>query len=165
MHVELKRRMDERLKEQVLDKLIDLNPFNPPQSMIEEEIKMLQEMTRQQLAAQEGGQLKDVSKIKMSREPFVQQARKRVILGLLVGEAVKDFGIRSDKSKVREKVNEIVAASGYPNFDEMVAWYQQNKRLMSEVETLVLEDQVVRKLLEKAQVVEKRVTYQEVFAA
>ncbi len=88
-----------------------------------------------------------------------------MILGLLVGEAIKNFGIKSDKNKVRDKINEMVMASGYENPEEMAAWYHQNKRLMSEIETLVLEDQVVEKLLTQAQIVEKHVSYQEAFAA
>jgi trigger factor len=85
-------------------------------------------------------------------------------LGLLGGEIAKKWDIRSDKGKVREKINELVAASGYGQPEEMVAWYYQNKRLLSEIETLVLEDQVVDKLIEQAQVTDKTITYQEAFA-
>ncbi len=106
-------------------------------------------------AAQPGWKGKDPAKIQLPRDPFIPQAKKRVILGLLVGEEVKRLGIKSDKNKVREKINEMVMASGYHNPEEMAAWYYQNKRLMSEIETLVLEDQVVEKLLEQAQVATK----------
>lgn len=164
METELKNRLMAQLKEEVLNHLIKLNPVTPPTSMVEEEIKNLQEVTRQQISAQQGKKGKETSKIQLPKEPFIPQAQKRVILGLLVGEAIKNFGIKSDKNKVRDKINEMVMASGYGNPEEMAAWYHQNKRLMSEIETLVLEDQVVEKLLTQAQIVEKHVSYQEAFA-
>ncbi|MBS0350018.1 MAG: trigger factor [Proteobacteria bacterium] len=164
MNKELNNRLAARLKDQVLDALIALNPIEIPQSMVEDEIKQLQEIAKQQISAQPGWKGKDAKKIQLPRDPFVNQAKKRVVLGLLIGEQVKRLGIKSDKNKVREKINEMVAASGYHNPEEMVAWYYQNKRLLSEIETLVLEDQVVDKLLEEAQVSEKHVSYQEAFA-
>lgn len=165
MQTELKNKLDSRLKDQVLDRLIELNPIEIPQSMVEDEIKQLQEVARQQISSQPGWKGKDPAKIQMPREPFISQAKKRVVLGLLIGEEVKRLGIKSDKAKVREKINEMVLASGYHNPEEMAAWYYQNKRLLSEIETLVLEDQVVDQLLQEAKVTEKKVTYQEAFAA
>lgn len=164
MQSELTNKLATRLKDAVLNQLIALNPIEIPQSMVEDEIKQLQEVTRQQISSQPGWKGKDPAKIQLPREPFIPQAQKRVVLGLLVGEEVKRLGIKSDKAKVREKINEMVAASGYHNPEEMAAWYYQNKRLLSEIETLVLEDQVVEKLLAEAQVIEKKVTYQEAFA-
>ena len=164
METELKRRLESRLKDNTLNQLIELNPIIPPQSMVEDEIVQLQEIARQQMATQPNWQGRDPSKISLPKEPFVQQAQKRVILGLLVGEVAKKFDIRSDKGKVREKINELVAASGYAKPEEMVAWYYQNKRLLSEIETLVLEDEVVGRLIEQAQVTDKTITYQEVFS-
>lgn len=164
METELKNRLATRLKDQVLDRLIELNKVEVPQSMVEDEIKQLQEVTRQQISSQPGWKGKDPAKIQLPRDPFVVQARKRVVLGLLIGEETKRLGIKSDKNKVREKINEMVLASGYHNPEEMAAWYYQNKRILSEIETLVLEDQVVQKLLEEAQVEEKKVSYQEAFA-
>jgi len=165
MEAELKNKLASRLKDQVLDRLIELNPIEIPQSMVEDEIKQLQAITRQQISSQPGWKGKDPEKIQLPRDPFISQAKKRVVLGLLVGEEVKRLGIKSDKNKVREKINEMVLASGYHNPEEMAAWYHQNKRLMTEIETLVLEDQVVEKLLEQAQLTEKKVSYQQVFAA
>jgi trigger factor len=164
MERELHNRLQSRIKDQVLDALIALNPTEIPQSMVEDEIKQLQEIAKQQISSQPGWKGKDAKKIQLPRDPFVTQAKKRVILGLLIGEEVKRLGIKSDKGKVREKVNEMVAASGYQNPEEMVAWYYQNKRLLGEIETLVLEDQVVEQLLQEAQVTEKKISYQEAFA-
>lgn len=164
MEMELKRRLASRLKDDTLNQLIELNPIIPPQSMVEDEIIQLQEIARQQMSQQSGTPVRDTSKTKLPKEPFIQQAQKRVILGLLVGEVAKKLDIRSDKNKVRDKVNDLVAASGYGNPEEMVAWYYQNKRLLSEIETLVLEDEVVNRLIEQAQVTDKSITYQEAFS-
>jgi trigger factor len=163
MEAELKNKLSSVLKDKVLDRLIEINPIEIPLSMVEDEIKQLQEITRQQLSTQPGWKGKDPTKIQLPRDPFIPQARKRVALGLLVGEEVKRLGIKSDKNKVREKINEMVLASGYHNPEEMAAWYYQNKRLLSEIETLILEDQVVEKLLEQAQLTTKKMSYREAF--
>jgi trigger factor len=66
---------------------------------------------------------------------------------------------RLDQDRIRAKLQEI--AGGYPNPEEVVKIYASNRDLMSQLETSVLEEQVVEWLLERAQVSDKAVAFRE----
>ena len=139
------------LKQTVLDKLIELNPIDVPSALIDMEVKNLQAMTRQQMRHY----LKDMSdadieKMPLTAEPYLEEAKKRVSLGLLLSELIKTREIKVNNEQVMKKVTEIAAA--YPNAKEVVEMYSKNKRMLSEIEAFVLEEQAVTALLEKAKV-------------
>lgn len=158
MERELKQATEARIKMSVLDKLIELNPIDVPEALVNMEIQNLQNVTRQQMAGQYGGQ--ELPEIDLPRDPYVEQATKRVKLGLLLGEVIKAYNISVDAAKVREKVEEIAAAYRKPQ--EVVDWYYGNKQMLGEVEALVVEDQAVQTLLGQAEVNEKTSSYDDV---
>ena len=155
MEVELKRAVINKNKQFVLDKLVELNSITVPTALINTEIQHLQRMTLQQIAAQQGKQ--ELPKMELPRDPYVEQATKRVALGLLLAEAIKLYDIKLDADKVRERVEEIAAS--YSQSEEIISWYYKNKSLINEIEAAVLEEQVVNKLLEKVDVNENSESY------
>lgn len=157
---ELNRHVRALIKKQVLDKLIETHEVPAPQTMINDEIKHLQDLTRQQIAAQQGRRAADVEKIQLPKDPYIPQATRRVKLGLLIAELIKKYELKLDKAGARRKVEEMVA--GYPNAEEMVNYYQSNKQLMSEIEASVLEEQVVDKLLELLKINERNVSFEHI---
>jgi len=163
MERELKQAIESRMKMSVLDKLIELNPIEVPSAFLDMEIENLQKVTMQQMASSMGKGNEKLPEIDLPKEPYMEQAKKRVTLGLLLGEVIKQFKIEVDDSKVRAKIEEI--ASAYQKPKEVVDWYYSNKQMLSEIEALVVEDAAVEKLLEKAQVTDKPSTYEEVVNA
>lgn len=161
MERELKQAMEARVKMSVLDKLIELNPLDVPDALLEMEIQNLQRITKQQMASQQSA--KELPEPDLPRDPYIEQAKKRVALGLLLGEVIKAYNISVDAAKVREKVEEIAAAYRKPQ--EVVDWYYANKQMLAEVEALVVEDQAVVKLLEQAEINEKPSSYDDVVNA
>jgi len=108
-------------------------------------------MTRQQMRQYLQDMSDDeIKKMPLSDEPYLEEAKKRVSLGLLLSELIKSRNIKVDNDKVMEKVKEI--AAGYPNADQVVDLYSKNKRMMSEIEAFVLEEEAVKALLESAKV-------------
>lgn len=158
MTTELEQSLQHSLKTKVIDKLVELNPIETPESLIEQEIEHLQSLARQEIAMYQGKEKAD--EMLLSKEPYVEQAKRRVIVGLLLAEAVKTYAIHVDRDKVKEHV-ELLAAS-YSKPEELVAWYYKNPRMMSEIEAIVLENQVIDRLLEKASVKEKSESYEDV---
>lgn len=154
MQGELDNIVKGKLKQAALDKLFEKNPIDVPSALIDNEIKNLQEMTRQQIRnmqRQAGNHQiseKDIQNIPLGRDPYVEEATKRVVLGLLLAEVIKKSEIKADQDKVLEKVREI--ASSYPNPDEVYNFYAKNNRMLSEIEALVLEEAAVDALLAKA---------------
>lgn len=158
LEMELEQVIQGKLKTEVLERLLKLNQLSVPDALIDSEVEHLQQMTRQQVAIQQG--LREAPEMELAREPFLKEAEKRVSLGLLLAEAIQVYQIKIDKDKVRDKINQIAAS--YKKPEEVVAWYYKNKQLMSEIEASVLEDQVVGKLLEKAKINEIARSYKEV---
>ncbi len=73
---------------------------------------------------------------------------------------MKEQKVKLDGERVRQKIEQLAAA--YENPAELMEWYYKKKDLLANVQAAVLEEQVVEKLLEQAEVVEKRSSYDEV---
>ncbi len=136
-----------RVKDQVLDGLLAANPIKIPSTLVEEEIDRLVS------SAHRDGQGKG-----LPREAYRNQATRRVSLGLLIAEVVKHNRIAIDPARVRSTVETI--ASSYEEPEQVVKWYYGDRELLSGIEALVLEDQVVDWLLERAAVDEAPTTFQ-----
>jgi len=82
-----------------------------------------------------------------------------VVLGLIVAEVVKQFELKPDDAKVREMIEEM--ASAYQEPEQVIAWYYKNDQQLNEVRSVVLEEQVVDTVLQKATVTDKSVSYED----
>lgn len=152
----LQQALVNRLKVQVLDKLNEFNPVEVPKALVVNETRqMMQQLLNQLRSGQFGGQMPD-----LNSEAIQEQAQRRVRLGLLLAEAIKKYEIKLDGQKVQEELNRIAAS--YENPQEVMAWYNKNNDQLAQIEAAVMEDQIVAKLLEQAEIVEKPVTYDEV---
>ena len=93
-------------------------------------------------------------------EPFQDGARKRVALGLLIGELIKNRGLKLDRARVEERLADLAAS--YPDPEQVLAAYRQNADALRQVENSVIEDQVVDLLLESAVVTDQPATFKDV---
>ena len=147
MRRELEQMIQSVIKDRAFDELLRRNSsLEVPATLIDEEIDRLANESYQQL----GGNKQNV---KLPRHLFEDRARRRVTLGLIIGELIKRNGIQVDPARVRHTV-ETLAAS-YENPEEVVKWYYENRDAMASAQSLVLEEQVVEWLLGQAQVEEK----------
>ena len=90
----------------------------------------------------------------LTQEMFDEQARRRVALGLLLAEIIRTHELNADPDKVREVVDSI--ASTFEQPEQVVSYYYSDRSRLAEIESSVLEDQVVDLLLERAQVTEEQ---------
>ena len=90
---------------------------------------------------------------------FEEKATKRVKLGLIVGEIIKQNKITSDSEKVRARLDEL--ASVYEQPEEVVNYYLSDEQRLSEIEQLVLEDTVIELVQASAKVTEKSISFDE----
>jgi len=93
------------------------------------------------------------------REPFEEPARRRVALGLLMGQIVQAQGLKVDRERVQSRLSELAAS--YPNPDEVRRAYLQSQDAMRQIESAVLEDQVVDWIVERAHVTERPMSFKE----
>ena len=87
-------------------------------------------------------------------------AEQRVRAGLMMGELASQNSIHVDGAKVREAIDTV--ASTYEQPAEVVQLYYSNQRLLQQVESSVLEEQVVDWVLENAKVSPREMKFQEV---
>jgi len=153
MERELADNVRARLKQQLLDGLLQSNPVEVPQGFVDAQVREMQLEAARRMGVTDASQLPPASS-------FVDQARRRVSLGLLVGELIKSRGVKLDRARVEARLADI--ASGYPDPDAILKAYRQNADALRQVENLVLEDQAVELLLEHAQVTDRPATFKDV---
>lgn len=157
MERELKNAALNKVKTQVMDQLFEKHEVDLPASLVAGEVKTL----RGQMVQQFGGQISAEDAENMLPDTmFEEQAKRRVVLGLVVGEIVKENKLSVDADRVKAKVEEL--ASTYQQPQEVVEYYYNNRELLSGVESVVLEDQVVDFVLEAAKVEEVESSYDDV---
>lgn len=149
---EAKRRINARIKEQVMNGLLESSPFDVPASLVAMERRGLHEKAVADLKARG---MKEAD-IKLGEDVFEAQARRRVALGLLMTVLVRENGITVQEDQVRAMVDEF--AQSYEDPAEVVAWYYQDADRLNEVRSLVLEENVVAWALGKAQVTDEPIT-------
>ena len=146
MRRELADNVRGRVKQQLFDRFLEANPVDVPRALVEQQVRDMQVDTARRMGAKEASQVPPP-------EPFVEPARRRVALGMLVNELVKTRGIQLDRARVDARLAELAAT--YPDPDAILAAYRQNPDAMRQVEGMVLEEQVVDYLLERAQVTDQ----------
>ena len=118
----------------------------------------LQQLKSQALQQMGGGQQLDPSALPDGL--FKEQASRRVVLGLVLGEVIQQQNFQADPAKVRAAVEELAAT--YESPEDVIKWYYSNKEQLATVESTVIEDEVFDHIISEAKVNDKQVSYQEV---
>ena len=143
-----------KVKETVMEALYKSNKIDLPSTLVANEIAQLQAQFKSRLQ-QQGLSESDIPAGDASM--FNEQAEKRVTLQLLIADIIKENEIKVDQSKVRSKIEK--AAEGYEDTSEVINWYYSDKNRLAEVEALVLEEQVINWIMDKAKVNETELAF------
>lgn len=152
---EVKKRLQSKITGQVMDALLEANPIDVPGALVDREIERLQDLARQDME-QRGMKVKDLP---MQREWFVDQATRRVRLGLILAEIVKQHELQAKPEQVRALVED--AAQSYEHPEEVVRWYYAQQERLGEFESAAIEANVVAWMLAGVKVVDKPVAFAE----
>jgi trigger factor len=144
-----------RVRGQVLDALYRQNPVDVPRALLEEQVQQLQIDTARRMGARDASQLP-------AREPFVEPARRRVALGLLMSQIVQAEQIKLDRERVQTRLGDLVANYPEAQQEEARRAYLQNQDAIRQIESATIEDQVVDWLLSKANITDKPMTFKEI---
>ena len=153
---EVKLRLKAKTKDQVMQALLDTTPVSVPKSLIEMEIQTLQKMARENMAAR-GMPVKD--DMPMPADVFEAQAQRRVSLGLILGELVRAHSLHARPEQVRAAVD--LQAQSYEHPQEVVKWLYQQPDRLRDIESVVLEENVVEWALGVAKAEDKAVSFDE----
>ena len=152
MRRELEDTVRRKLKDQALDALLAANKLELPKALVDDEIERLRQDALVRIGVRDSKKASE-----LPRELFEEQAVKRVSLGLLVGEIINQQRLTVDPKRVDERLERM--AGEYSKPTEAVRSFRSNKDIMHQVETLVLEEQAVDWLLEKAAVTDTPTTF------
>lgn len=150
MERELAQRVHAKIKDQAMTLLYEQNGIELPKALVEEEVEALSKQMRQRLGQGAGS-------MELPRDMFEAQARRRVTLGLVIGEIIRRNDIQVDNDRVRKTIDDF--ASTYEHPEEVVKYYYGNQDQLAAVQNVVLEDQVVDWVLEQTEVIEEQTTF------
>ena len=152
---EVKRRIEGKIKDQVMEALLQANPINIPNALVELEIERLMQGARQDME-QRGMKTTDFP---IQPEWFADQAKRRVSLGLILAEVVKTENLQATPEQVRAMVEE--SAASYEQPEEVIRWYYAQPQRLADVEGVAIENNVVAWVLGKAKVTDKAAAFDE----
>ncbi len=152
---EVAGRLKAKNKDVVMDALIKIAELDVPKALVDQDVVRLTEMTRQDMT-QRGMNAKDMP---FPPELFSAQAERRVRLGLILAEVVKENALQATMEQVKAQVEDF--AQSYEDPQQVVKYYFSDRSRLSEVEALVLEENVVNYVLGKSIVTEKSVAFDE----
>jgi len=156
MQRELAERLSRETKARVFDALIKANSISIPRALVEQDIDALQQGAMRELGVTDPAQAP-------ARERFSSLAQRRVTVGLLIQELVRQNKIRLDAARVEQRVQELAAP--YEKPAEAAQFYRADRGMMTQIETGVLEDQVVDFLLARAKTSDQPLTFQQFMGA
>lgn len=153
MQRELDATIKARVKQQVFDGLLARAELDLPASLVDSEIDAL---IKNQGADAE-------TPVENSRENLEAEARRRVSLGLLIAEIVKQNQLQVDPDRVRETIEGIAAS--YEKPEEVVQWYYSNQEMLHGIQTFVMEDVVVDWIKNQSKLTEKSMNFDDIMQA
>ncbi len=156
MERELELALKAQLKNSVMDSLYEKVQLAVPNALVDIEIETMVKPYLE-IAKRQKMNLEDLN---LSRNVFEEQAKRRVALGLILGEIIKKKAIQLDGNKVRSTVEDM--ARSYESPEDVVAWYYSDESRLNDVRQMVLEDQIVERLVAEAKVSEVALSFSDV---
>lgn len=152
MQSELDTKMAADVKQQVLEQLLEHNPIEVPNALVQQEAGSMQQEAMRQMGVEDPQQAPPASE-------FIDGATRRVQISLLVQEFIRSEKLELDRDRVPEKMKTLFA--GYDENDEMVANYLNDPRFLQQIEPMVMEEQAIEALRGKGSEGANSVAFQE----
>lgn len=152
---EVFQRTRAKLKEQIMQCLLDTTVCDVPRVLVEQEVKHLIHDAKNRLASKSEGN----EEISLSPELFSERAEQRVKLGLILSELVKVHNLNVKPEQLKKYVE--YYAQNYENPEQVVKWHYSSPERLKEIESTVLEDNVVTWVLEQVNVVDQEMAFEE----
>lgn len=153
---ELKGALMNRLRREVGEQLVaKFQDVELPPRLVENEARALAAQTAEQARRQGAqGDMPDDAHLR-----FTEPARKRALVGLLVGEVARGNKLQLDPKRLNETLRLI--ASTYEEPQQVIDLYRNDPQLMSGLQNRVMEEQVIDWIAGQASHTEQALTFQE----
>ncbi len=156
MERELAQGLKSKLKTAVLDALFEKVSITLPNALIDQEIQALMKPY-----AERAGKAKlKLEDLNLPSDMFENQAKRRVALGLILGEIIKKNELKLDADKVRAAIDDM--AKSYEKPEDVINWYYADNSRLNDVNQMVLEDQAIAWVVERAKVTDENLNFEDV---
>ncbi|WP_442597570.1 trigger factor [Parapusillimonas sp. JC17] len=153
---EVKARAQARTKGSVMDALVSVCGFDVPKALVESDAQSRVAAAREELK-QRG--VPNADSMPIPADAFSAESERRVRLGLLVSELVRNADLQAKPEQVRARIEEF--AQNYEQPAQVIAYYLSDRQRRAEIEAIVLEDNVVDHILANAKVTDEDVAFDE----
>jgi trigger factor len=157
MERELAENSRSYVKRQLMDGLLEMHKVELPDVMVDQEIQQMQQQALQRMGMPTG------AAAHLPRHLFEEKARRRVALALLFAKITEDKKIKVASGAIKARIEQI--ASQYEQPEQVVQYYMSNKNLFRQVESMVIEDQIIGDLLEQAKTSKQDMRFSELIEA
>ncbi len=153
MERELRQALRNNLKTAVMDSLYANISVSLPKTLVDQEVEEIIKPYAENAKKQN----RKLEESELPRDVFEEQARRRVALGLILSEVIQTNSIKVDEAKVRSTIEEM--AQSYERSQDVINWYYSDENRLNEIRQLVLEDQTVEWIVERAKVTDEKVSF------
>ncbi|UQB41425.1 trigger factor [Thiomicrospira microaerophila] len=160
MERELKRTLDAKNRQAAFDALEKAVDIEVPKSLVAQEAETMLENYMQRLEQQgmPKGQMPG-----LTADIFSEEAKKRVKLGLVIGDVIKANDIQASEADLDAFIAE--QASAYEEPEEIKQWYKENPQRLNEARSVIVESAVAKKIMSEAKVNEVTKAFDEIVSA
>jgi len=143
--VELKRKVEGILKEQVMRALLATSQLTVPKSLVELEAQSLKERTAAELKSRGV-----TAEEELTVDVFRPQAEERVAFSLILNELVRQQELQAKPEQIRALVEE--AAQSFETPEAVIRWHYEEPSRLNEYEVRAVERNVIDWALQRAKV-------------
>ena len=144
-----------KIKQSLFDALLIANDFEVPSAMVNSEVSNMKQDTARRM----GMDPKDMNEDLFPDETFVEEATKRVKVGILLNKIIEDKELRPDADKVKEIIEE--RAKNYKDPQQVINYFYSDDEQLRNIESISLEEQVVEIIKSEAQSVDENISYED----
>ncbi|MBL7663916.1 MAG: trigger factor [Bacteriovoracaceae bacterium] len=145
------RKVEEKLHQEILEKLVSENSFEVPRALIEQQKEAIKKDLSKNLQAQ--GFNDDMLNTYFSKwtADLEDKANFQVRSGLILDKIARKYGIESNEADLDQKLKEVSEQSGM-EFDKLKGYYNSNKTLTQNMLYVIREEKTFQRLTKEMKV-------------
>ena len=144
-----------KIKQSLFDALLESNDFEVPSAMIDSEVTNMMQDTARRM----GMDPKDINEDLFPKETFIEEATKRVKIGIILNKIIEDKELKPDADKVKEIIED--RAKNYKDPQQVINYFYSDDEQLRNIESISLEEQVVDALKQEAKAKDESITYED----
>jgi trigger factor len=144
-----------KIKQNLFDALLQANDFEVPSAMVNSEVSNMKQDTARRM----GMDPKDMNEDLFPDETFIEEATKRVKVGILLNKIIEDKELKPDADKVKEIIEE--RAKNYKDPQQVINYFYSDDEQLRNIESISLEEQVVEIIKSEAKSVDENISYED----